>query len=86
MSQEKVVSSHVVSDLEGAGLETDCLCELPDTFTQNTMPVLQSNIPRTPDLQRWPRVKSVKVPEIDLGTDLLIGTNAPKALQPWEVV
>lgn len=57
MGQGKVVGSHIVSDLEVAGLDTDCFCELPDIFTQKSMPVHQGNIPRRQDLQRWPHVE-----------------------------
>lgn len=86
MGQEKAVDSHIVSDLEVAGLDTDCFCELPDIFTQKSMPVHQGNIPRQEDLQRWPHLEYVKISEIDSGVDLLIGTNVPIALEPWEVV
>ena len=86
MGQEKVVGSHIVSDLEVAGLDTDCFCELPDIFTQKSMPVHQSNIPRQEDLRRWPHLEHVQITGIDSGVDLLIGINVPKALEPWEVV
>ena len=39
MGQEKVVNSHIVMDLEVAGLDTDCFCELPELFTQKCMAV-----------------------------------------------
>lgn len=52
MGQEKVVDSHIVSDLEVAGLDTNWFFELPDIFTQKSMPVHQGNIPRQEDLQR----------------------------------
>lgn len=86
MGQEKVVGSHVVSDLEVAGLNSDCACELPDIYTQKNMPVHRGNIPRQRDLQRWPHLKHVQITEIDSDIDLLIGTNVPKALEPWQVV
>ncbi len=86
MGQEKIVDSHVVSDLEVAGLDADCFCELPDIFTQKSMPVHQGNIPRQEDLQRWPHLEHVKITEIDSGVDLLIVPNVPIALEPWEVV
>ncbi|XP_034151514.1 uncharacterized protein LOC117595338 [Esox lucius] len=51
-----------------------------------TMPVSKLNIPRQKDLTQWPYLKDVKIHEIDAGIDLLIGTNASKVLEPWEVV
>lgn len=85
VGQEKVVGSHIVTDLEVAGLDTDCVCELPAMFTQKCMPVHQGNIPRQEDLLKWLHLEHVKITEIDSGVDL-IGTNVPKALEPWEVV
>lgn len=50
------------------------------------MPVHQCNIPRQEDLDRWPHLRHIKILEINSGVDLLIGTNVPKALEPWDVV
>ncbi|KAG1936405.1 hypothetical protein F2P79_018737 [Pimephales promelas] len=85
MGQEKVVGSHIVSDLEVAELDGDCFCELPDIYTQKNMPVHRGNIPRQKDLQRWPHLKHVQIREIDSDIDLLIGSNVPRALEPWQV-
>ncbi|XP_071058619.1 uncharacterized protein [Pseudochaenichthys georgianus] len=86
MGQEKIVGSHIVSDLHVAGLDSSHYCELPDTYTQKTMPVHRGNIPRQKDLQRWPHLKHVMITEIDSDVDLLIGTDVPQALEPWEVI
>lgn len=83
MGQEKVVSSHIVSGLEVAGLKCGDFFELPKTFTQECMPVHNGNIPRKRVLQGWPHLKHVHLPEIDAGIELLIGTNVPLALEPW---
>lgn len=80
MGQEKVVGSHVVSDLEVAGLNSDCACELPDIYTQKNMPVHRGNIPRQRDLQRWPHLKHVQITEIDSDIDLLIGTKCSQGV------
>lgn len=37
------------------------------------------------DLQGWPHLKHVNLPEIDAGIELLIGTNVPKALELLQV-
>ncbi|XP_014849351.1 PREDICTED: uncharacterized protein LOC106921875 isoform X1 [Poecilia mexicana] len=86
MGQEKVVGSNIVSDLEIAGLNEDIFSELPDVFTQRSMPVHYSNIPLQEDLARWSHLKNLKIVEINSGVDLLIGTNVPKALEPWNVI
>ena len=86
MGQEKIIESNIVTGLEVSGLDSDCSCDLPDMYTQKTMPVHRGNIPQQKDLQRWPHLKHVKITKIDSGIDLLIGTNVPKALEPWQVV
>ncbi|KAK7899043.1 hypothetical protein WMY93_019896 [Mugilogobius chulae] len=86
MGQEKVVDSYMLADLEVAGLDSDNFCHLPEIFTQKNMPVHRGNIPHTKDLRRWPHLRQINIPEIDAEVDLLIGTNVPQALEPWEVV
>lgn len=76
MGQVKVTTTHVVSGLEVAGLNKDGFCELSDAYTQTTMPVHSGNIPRQRDLQGWPQLKHVTLPEIDSEVELLIGINA----------
>lgn len=83
MGQEKVVNSYVVTGLEVAGLDGELFCELPSTYTQESMPVHKGNIPCQKDLQRWPHLRHL---EIDSEIELLIGTNVPKALEPLQVI
>ena len=86
MGQEKVVSSCVITGLEVAGLDGETYCDLPNTYTQECMPVHKGNIPCQKDLQRWPHLGDVHLPEIDSEVELLIGTNVPKALEPLQVI
>ena len=86
MGQEKVVSSHMVPGLEVAGLTGEHFCELPKAYTQAHMPVHKGNIPKQSDIQKWPYLKHVHLPEIDAGIELLIGTNVAKALEPLQVI
>ncbi|KAK0148069.1 hypothetical protein N1851_012226 [Merluccius polli] len=86
MGQEKLVGCCIVSDLEVAGLESDLYCDLPDIFTQKKMPVCRNNIAREQDLVRWPYLRGVHLPEIDADIELLIGLNAPRALEPIKVI
>ena len=38
------------------------------------------------ELSAWPELNSVEIPVIDADAELLIGTNIPKVMEPWEVV
>ena len=86
MGQRKVVSAHVLSGLEVSGMGVEDFIELPDVLTQRSMPVSTLNIPRQADIDPWPYLKDVKLHDIHASVDLLIGTDAPKALEPWEVI
>lgn len=50
------------------------------------MPVGPANIITTETLKKWPYLNNVDIPEIHAEVELLIGTNASKLLEPWEVV
>ncbi len=50
------------------------------------MPVTTDNIPRPEELSQWPYLKNVQLPYIRAEVELLIGTNAPKVMEPWEIV
>ena len=86
MCQEKVVDSRIASYLEVAGLDTDVYCEIPKLFIQHKMPVDRSKIPRQQDLAKWPHLKHVCLPEIDVEVEILIGTDVPSALEPLEFI
>lgn len=80
------MGSHIVSGLEVAALNKEDICELPNAYTQVRMPIHKGNIPKQSDFQRWPHMKHVHLPEINVGIELLIGTNVPKAMEPLQVI
>ncbi|KAJ0068359.1 hypothetical protein NL108_005935 [Boleophthalmus pectinirostris] len=86
MGQERVVSAHSLTGLKVSALETDIFYELPDVFTQNKMPVNADSVATEKDLTRWQYLSKVKVPSIKANVDLIIGSNAPKLLEPLEVI
>ena len=86
MSQEKNVTSHLVTGLEISGLEKSDFIALPEIYTQKEMPVTKDNIIRKEDLSKWPYLNKVHIPVIDAEVELLIGTDAPKVLEPLEVI
>ncbi|KAL7844709.1 hypothetical protein SRHO_G00232480 [Serrasalmus rhombeus] len=86
MGQEKVVDSFIVTELEVAGLDSDVYCEMPDLFTQHRMPVNVCSIPKQQDLDDWPHLKHIYLPEIEAQVELLNGMHMPRALEPLEVV
>ncbi|XP_063046862.1 uncharacterized protein LOC134440668 [Engraulis encrasicolus] len=86
MNQVTSFPTHVLSELEVSALDSDNFFHLPDTFTQKEMPVTTSSIPKQTDLAHWAHLSKVTIPSISSKVELLIGTNAPHLLEPWEVV
>lgn len=86
MGQEKVVPAYSLLGLELAGLEENNFYRFPEVLTQKRMPVTTDNIATAADVERWPHLSKVHIPSIKANVDMLIGTNAPKLLEPWEIV
>lgn len=86
MGQARTVKTHVLTGLEVAGYDENRFLDLPEVYTQQTMPVTRHNIVTEKDLRKWPYLQKIKVPELEVGVDLLIGTNATKLLEPWEII
>ncbi|KAK0133432.1 hypothetical protein N1851_031063 [Merluccius polli] len=79
MGQERTVATNVIT-----GLEVDF--KTMQTYTQSRIPVTKSNIPNQRALSKWPYLRNVNISTINAGIDLLIGTNAPKAIEPWQII
>lgn len=86
MSPKTSVSTYIVNGLEIASLNGTRYYSLPNIYTQKTMPVNTANIIKQKDLTQWPYLEHIEIPEIDSNVELLIGTNASKLLEPWEIV
>ena len=50
------------------------------------MPVTTDNIISEEELSKWPYLRDVTIPHITADVDLLIGTNASKLMEPWNVI
>ncbi|XP_064645133.1 uncharacterized protein LOC135498680 [Lineus longissimus] len=83
--KSKAVVSHEVKGLEISGLNGDYI-PLPVLYTQTTLPITREDIPRPKDINRWPHLRHVPVTEVDTDIGLLIGSNVPKALEPWDII
>ena len=86
MGQERVIKTQRVTGLEVSSCHESDFIQLPEVFTQDRIPVCHGNITREEDIQRWPYLHDVQLPAIDADIGLLIGANAPWALEPWSVI
>lgn len=72
--------------MEVAALESTQYHPLPEVFTQMEMPVTKQDMVMSEDLVKWPYLSKINLTSINAEVDLLIGNNAPKLLEPWEVI
>lgn len=86
MGAERKVSTHVLSDLEVCGLDEQNYIDLPQVFTQPSIPVKKENIPLQQDADRWSYLDEVCIPRLDREIGLLIGMNAYKAMEPQQII
>ena len=75
-----------VPNLEVCGLNESEFVSLPTVFTQKSMPVSVKQVPSQQDIDCWPYLSHIVVPELWSEVGILIGNNVPKATEPWEVV
>lgn len=86
MGQEKVVESQILTGLEVSKLDCNQFVKLPEVFTQEAIPISKHNIPTQRDIEKWEYLKDIRIPELDADVESLIGTNAPKLMEPWEII
>src|SRR4029434_2754739 len=86
MSQKEAVSSDIITGLDISAVDENYFIALPEVYTQESMPVDTSSIPTNDDLSRFPYFREVNLLTVKANLELLIGSNVPKALEPWEGV
>ncbi|KAL7883055.1 hypothetical protein SRHO_G00007130 [Serrasalmus rhombeus] len=86
LGQERTVSTFSFKGLQISGLTQETFLDLPEVFTEKTMPVSRNNILIQEDLEEWAYLKDINIPSLEADVELLIGTNAQKLMEPWEVI
>ena len=86
MVQEKIKDAHTIKGLEVCSLDGDGMVELPPVLSQETLPVSKREIISNEDLKQWSYLKGLYLPRIDSDIGLLIGINASKVMEPYEVI
>lgn len=72
-------------DLEVLDLEENNHVDLLNVFSTKDLPVSTENKASAEDLERWPHLAGIELPRLEASVDLLIGCDAPDALQPEEI-
>ena len=72
-------------NLEVSDLSDLNVIELPMVYSRPSLPVSTNAIGTQEDVDRWPHLKGITVPNIEEEIGLLIGSDVPQVLQPVEV-
>lgn len=68
------------------GLEEQNYIQLPRVYTQPDIPAKKANIPQKEDMEKWSYLSRVHLPKLEAEVGLLIGVDAYKAMEPWEII
>ena len=85
MDNDNVKSQSLVVSLEVSDLQGANTVELRDVFSRAKLPVAADDRPVQSDVDKWPYLKEINLPNVDAEVELLIGSDVPKALEPQEV-
>ena len=80
------VDSQIVSGFQVSDLSETEFISLPPVYTLPRIPVTHDDIPKQHDLQAWPHLQDVHLPDLDADIGLMIGNNAPEAVEPWQIL
>ena len=86
LTDDKVVKTCVLQDLEVADMNEDTYLSLPEVYTRTSIPVGRDDLPRKREIERWPYLKEIELHEIEAEVGILIGNNVPKAMEPLQVI
>ena len=79
------VDSYLIRDLVVPDLDENHFVHLPTLYTGPEIPVSKNDIPTQEDVDQWPHLDGVFIPQVDAAIGLLIASDVPKALDLIEV-
>ncbi|XP_068237239.1 uncharacterized protein [Palaemon carinicauda] len=80
------VACSLVSGLSVLDYEGKTCITLPPVLSAPRIPIDECDVVRSRDLERWPHLREIYIPEVEAEVGLLIGNNAPHLLEPREVI
>lgn len=85
MHSSKDVDSLIVTALVVTDRDKNVVITLLEVLSRQALPIAKDKITRQEDVERWLHLQGhVNLPELNSEVDLLIGANAPEALQSSE--
>ena len=85
MAQEDSPFESSIVSLEVFHLSKNNFIELPTVSSSAKLLVAMESMATQRDVEKWPHLDGIELPEINAEVTLLIRSDASEALQPWEV-
>ena len=86
IEQDNIPTESKRVSLEIMDFNENVMIELPEVFSKNKLNISTSGIASQEDVERWLHLKGVHVRNIEGEVELLIGQDAPTALEPIEII
>ena len=80
-----LVDSFLVRELVISDLDENNFIALPVLYTRTEIPVTKDDIPTQEDVDLWPHLSGVYLPNVSAEIGLLVASDVPDALDPLEV-
>ncbi|XP_068229735.1 uncharacterized protein [Palaemon carinicauda] len=80
------VACSLVSGLSALDYEGKTCITLPPVLSAPRIPIDECDVVRSRDLERWPHLREIYIPEVEAEVGLLIRNNVPHLLEPREVI
>ena len=87
--EDQRVNTRVLTDLEISDVDGQHTIQLPKVYTQDKMPVSLEDVVTKQDIEQLPYLSHINLQDYkkeSCEVGLLIGSNVPKATEPWEVI
>ena len=87
--EDQRVNTRVLTDLEISDVDGQHTIQLPKVYTQDKMPVSLEDVVTKQDIEQWSYLSHINLQDYkkeSCEVGLLIGSNVPKATEPWEVI
>ena len=87
--EDQRVNTRLLTDLEISDVDGQHTIQLPKVYTQDKMPVSLEDVVTKQDIEQWPYLSHINLQDCkkeSCEVGLLIGSNVPKATEPWEVI
>ncbi len=72
LGQEKSVDAFMLGGLQISNLDGQTFMDLPELYTQGSMPVSKNNILTQEDVNDWPYLEGIKIPSINKEVELFV--------------